>query len=82
MQHAELYEMRDRARRLLGEKYKPHMDELGRILTMTARRDGKSALKVATEVVKKRELVGIESMLIMAAAVELQERARETGNVG
>ena len=54
---AKLYEMRDRARRLLGEKYKPHMAELGRILTMTSQRDGKPVLVVATEVAKKRELI-------------------------
>lgn len=70
---AKLYEMRDRARRLLGEKYKPHMDELGRILTMTAKRDGKSVLKVATDIAKKRELIGMELMMVMAAAVELSE---------
>ncbi len=70
---AKLYEMRDRARRLLGPKYKPHMDELGHILTMTAQRDGKSVLVVATEVAKKRELIGMELMMVMAAAVELSE---------
>ncbi|MDF8912878.1 hypothetical protein OU568_26605 [Escherichia coli] len=70
---AKLYEMRDRARRLLGAKYKPHMDELGRILTMTSKRDGKSVLKVATEIAKKRELIGIDLMMVMAAAVELSE---------
>lgn len=70
---AKLYEMRDRARRLLGEKYKPHMAELGRILTMTAQRDRKSVLAVATEVAKKRELIGMELMMVMAAAVELEE---------
>lgn len=70
---AKLYEMRDRARRLMGAKYKPHMDELGRILTMTAQRDGKSVLAVATEVAKKRELIGVELMMVMAAAVELSE---------
>ena len=70
---AQLYEMRDKARRLLGAKYKPHMDELGRILTMTSQRDGKSVLAVATEVAKKRELIGMDLMMVMAAAVELSE---------
>lgn len=70
---AKLYEMRDMARRLLGAKYKPHMDELGRILTMAAQRDGKSVLAVATEVAKKRELIGVDLMMVMAAAVELSE---------
>lgn len=70
---AKLYEMRNRARRLLGEKYKQHMAELGRILKDTARQTGKSEIVVATEVAKKRNLVGIDLMMVMAAAVELTE---------
>jgi hypothetical protein len=70
---AQLYDMRDKARRLLGDKYKPHMAELGRILKMTAERDKKDTLAVAIEVCKKRELIGMELMMVMAAAVELTE---------
>lgn len=73
---AELYNMRDKARRLLGDKYKPHMAELGRILTMTAERDKKEPLAVAISIAKKRELVGMDLMLVMAAAVELAEPSR------
>ena len=36
---AQLYDMRDKAKRLLGERYKPHMAELGKILKATADRD-------------------------------------------
>jgi len=70
---AQLYDMRNKARRLLGDKYKPRMAELGRILKMTADRDNKSALEVAIDVSKKRELIGIDLMMVMAAAVELTE---------
>lgn len=70
---ARLYEMRDTARRLLGANYKPHMDELGRILTMTAERDRKDPLAVAIEVCKKRDLIGMDLIMVMAAAVELVE---------
>ena len=70
---AQLYDMRDKARRLLGDKYKPHMAELGKILTMTAARDKKEPLAVAIEVAKKRELIGMDLMMVMAAAVELAE---------
>ncbi len=70
---AQLYDMRDKARRLLGDKYKPHMAELGKILKMTADRDKKDALSVAIEVCKKRELIGMDLMMVMAAAVELAE---------
>ena len=70
---AELYGMRDKARRLLGDKYKPRMAELGKILTMTAQRDKKEPLAVAIEAAKKRNLIGMDLMLVMAAAVELAE---------
>ncbi len=70
---AQLYEMRDKARRLLGDKYKPHMAELGKILSMTAQRDKKEPLAVAIEVCKKRNLIGMDLMMVMAAAVELTE---------
>ena len=70
---AQLYDMRDKARRLLGDKYKAHMAELGKILTMTAQRDKKEPLAVAIDVAKKRGLIGMNLMLVMAAAVELTE---------
>ena len=70
---AELYGMRDQARRLLGDKYKQHMAELGKILKMTAQRDKKEPLAVAIEIAKKRNLIGMDLMLVMSAAVELAE---------
>lgn len=70
---AKLYEIRDTAKRLLGDRYKPEMAELGKILKMTADRDKKEPLAVATEVCKKKDLQGMDMMLIMAAAVELAE---------
>lgn len=70
---AKLYELRDRAKTLLGDKYKPHMADLGKILKATAERDGKDVLSVATEVCKKRRLIGMDLMMVMAAAVELTE---------
>lgn len=70
---AQLYDMRDKAKRLLGDRYKAHMAELGKILKMTADRDGKEPLAVAIEVAKKRNLIGMDLMMVMAAAVELAE---------
>jgi hypothetical protein len=69
----QLYDMRNKARRLLGDKYKPHMAELGKILKMTADRDKRSVLSVATEISKKRNLIGMDLLMVMAAAVELME---------
>ena len=70
---AKLYEMRDKARRLLGDKYKPCMAELGRILQDTARETGGGVLETAIDVCKRRNLVGMDVMLTMAAVVELTE---------
>ena len=49
------------------------MDDLGKILKMTAGRDHKSVLSVATEVCKKRNLIGMDLLMVMSAAVELME---------
>ena len=70
---AQLYDMRDKAKRLLGVRYKPHMAELGKILKMTADRDKKSVLSVATDVAKTKELIGMDLLMVMSAAVELME---------
>lgn len=70
---AQLYDMRDKARRLLGDKYQAHMAELGKILKMTAERDKRDVLAIAIDVCKKRELIGMDLMMVMAAAVELTE---------
>jgi len=70
---ARLYEMRDKARTLLGDKYRQHMEELGRILKMTAARQQKDVLSVAIDVCEKRDLLGIDLMMVMAAAVEIVE---------
>lgn len=70
---AQLYDMRDKARRLLGDQYKLHMAELGKVLKMTAERDKKEPLAVAIDVAEERELIGMDLMMVMAAAVELAE---------
>jgi hypothetical protein len=70
---AQLYDMRDKARRLLGDKYAAHMAELGKILKMTSERDHKSVLSVATEICKKRDLIGMDLLMVMSAAVELMD---------
>lgn len=70
---ADLYVLRERARGLLGARYKDYMAELGRILTATAERDRKPVLVVAAEIAKKRSLIGMDLLLVMAAAVELVE---------
>jgi hypothetical protein len=68
-----LYELRDTAVRLLGERYQPLMRELGASLKKAAQQDGLSALAVATQQCKAHALGGMDVIVIMAAAVELTE---------
>jgi len=70
---AQLYDMRDKAKRLLGDRYASEMAVLGRFLSKIVERDGKDVLSVAIGVCEKRALDGMEKMLVMAAAVELVE---------
>lgn len=70
---AQLYDMRDKAKMLLGDKYKGHMEMLGRILKDISRQKNKPVLAVAIDHCKKRELTGMEFLFTMAAAVELEE---------
>ncbi len=70
---AQLYEIRDTAKRLLGEKYKPKMAELGAALKKIARDSKKSELEAATELCKAIGAEGMDTLMIMAAAVELIE---------
>lgn len=70
---AKLYELRDRAKLLLGDSYSPRMAELIAIMDATAKQNGKSILDVAIAVAEKRRLIGIDLMMVMAAAVEHTE---------
>ena len=70
---ARLYELRDRAKLLLGDAYKPRMAELAKIMEDTAKQNGKTVLDVAIAVAEKRRLIGMDLMLVMAAAVEHDE---------
>lgn len=70
---AKLYEMRDAAKRLLGDVYKQRMAETGRLLTEAAERNKVEPLAVAVRLCKSPNLSGIDRVMVMAAAVELAE---------
>lgn len=70
---AQLYDMRDKAKMLLGDKYKGHMETLGKILKDIPRQKDKAVLSVAIDLCKKHELAGMEFLFTLAAAVELEE---------
>jgi Flp pilus assembly secretin CpaC len=67
-----LYEARDAAKRLLGEKYKARMAELGGMLTQLAAERKCDVLVAATKAAAGFGS-GFDKLLIVAAAVELTE---------
>ena len=68
-----LYEMREAAKELLGVDYVERMHEFGAILSETAAREKKDVLQVAVEVCKEPGCGPLETITVMAAAVELVE---------
>lgn len=68
---ARLYEMRDTARRLLGDKYAQHMAEVGTTLRRVADATKREPLEVAIEAA--RDADGLAQCYLLAAAVELTE---------
>lgn len=73
---AQLYEMRETARRLLGDAFKPRMAELGSLLTDIGKQHGKEPLAVAIALSKKGTVSAMDSLIVMAAAVELAEPSK------
>ena len=74
---AQLYQARDSVRRLLGDKYALRMAELGAGLQRLATVRNSSVLKEAISAA--RTVSGMDSLLILAAAVEHTERSTEAG---
>lgn len=72
---AQLYQARDAVRRLLGDKYAAKMVELGESLQRLADARGTTVLKEA--IGAARAVSGMESLLILAAAVEHAEPTTE-----
>ena len=70
---AQLYEMRDTAKRLLGNKYQDRMAEFGAALQDASTKTGREPLSLVIEAGTKQRLVGMDLVMMMAAAVELVE---------
>ena len=68
-----LYGMRETAKELLGADYLERMAEFGAILSETAAREKKDVIQVAVEVCKQPGCGPLETITVMAAAVELVE---------
>ena len=74
---AQLYQARDSVRRLLDDKYAVRMAELGASLQRLATARNSSVLKEAISAA--RAVSGMDSLLILAAAVEHTEPSTEAG---
>lgn len=70
---ATLYDMRDKMRRLLGDKYAARMKTVGAMLSELARQRNKDVLATAIEISARRGYVGMELWMLMAAVVELTD---------
>ena len=70
---AQLYEMRDTAKLLLGDKYKARMMELGMHLQDAAKQAKKEPLAIVIEAGANHRITGMDLVVMMAAAVELTE---------
>jgi hypothetical protein len=70
---AKMYECRATARRLLGDKYHQRMDEYARVVRAVAKRDNCNDIVAGATVIKEAGLQGMDSLLLMAAVVEMTE---------
>ena len=70
---AQMYEFRAAARRLLGDKYRARMDERARVIRAVATRDNCNYIVAGATVITEAGLHGMDSLLLMAAVVEMTE---------
>ena len=77
---AQMYECRATARRLLGERFKPKMREFGKIVQAVAKRDNCNEIVAGATVIKEAKLFGMDSLMLMAAVVEMVEPSNDLGN--
>ena len=79
---AKLYEMRNRARLLMGERYGEEMRRLRRVIEVVQNEHGGSPLSAATKICQVVASItdGLDVVIIMAAAVEMIEPSEEEGS--
>lgn len=74
---AKMYECRATARRLLGDKFHQRMDEYASVVRAVAKRDNCNDIVAGATVIKEARLQGMDSLLLMAAVVEMTEPAND-----
>lgn len=70
---AKMYECRATARRLLGDKFHQRMEEYASVVRAVAKRDNCNDIVAGATVIKEAGLQGMDSLLLMAAVVEMYE---------
>jgi hypothetical protein len=76
---AKLYEVRDAARKTLGDKYRTRMEENGKLLSAMAKDRGCGVMDVALDASKSAASMGDMNAVcfILAAAVDLLEPSED-----
>ena len=70
---SKMYECRDAARTILGNRFKPKMDDLAQVVRAVAKRNKCNDIVAGATVIKEARLEGMESLMLMAAVVEMVE---------
>lgn len=70
---AGMYECRKTARFILGDRFRPKMEELAVVVDAVAKRDKCDVIVAGATVIKDGELEGMGALLLMAAIVEIVE---------
>lgn len=70
---ARMYECRNAARQIMGDRYHDKMIELAQVIKAVAKRDDCSYVKAGMTVITSGELEVAQALMIMAAVVEMTE---------
>lgn len=79
---AKLYEMRDGAKQLLGDRYPARMAEFRKAIEMVQAKKNLDALKAAMDICQHVDGDGFEVIFVMAAALEMIEPSGAPNGTG
>lgn len=79
---AKLYEFRDGAKRLLGERYEARMADFRKPIEIVQAKKNCGVLEAATHICKNADCGGFEVIFIMAAALEMIEPSPHASRSG
>lgn len=76
---AKMYQCRTTAQRLLGDKFRQRMQDYASVVRAVAKRDNCNDIVAGATVIKEAGLQGMDSLLLMAAVVEMIEPSNVQG---